>query len=120
MQTRTKGIYEFGRFQLNGPEGILLKEGRPVPLTPKGFDLLILVVENRGHLVPKEEIMSRLWPENFVEETNINRNISTLRRALSDSPNEPAYIETVPKRGFRFVAPVAEVEPDEAEMVMER
>jgi DNA-binding winged helix-turn-helix (wHTH) protein/TolB-like protein len=119
MQMRTKGIYEFGRFQLNGPEGILLKEGRPVPLTPKVFDLLILLVENRGHLVQKEDIMSRLWPENFVEETNINRNISTLRRALSDSPNEPAYIETVPKRGFRFVAPVAEVEP-EAEIVLER
>jgi DNA-binding winged helix-turn-helix (wHTH) protein/TolB-like protein/Flp pilus assembly protein TadD len=120
MQARTRRIYEFGRFRLDGDEGILLKEGRPVPLTPKVFDLLLLLVENRGHLVPKEEIMSRLWPESFVEEVNVNRNISTLRRALNDSPNDRAYIETVSKRGYRFVAAVVEVEADETELILER
>ncbi len=120
MQARTRRIYEFGRFRLDGDEGVLLKEGRPVPLTPKVFDLLLLLVESRGHLVPKEEIMSRLWPESFVEEVNVNRNISTLRRALDDSPNDPSYIETVSKRGYRFVAAVAEVEADETELILER
>ena len=120
MQARTRRIYEFDRFRLDGDEGVLLKEGRPVPLTPKVFDLLLLLVESRGHLVPKEEIMSRLWPESFVEEVNINRNISTLRRALNDSPNDPSYIETVSKRGYRFVAAVAEVEADETELILER
>ena len=120
MQAQTRRIYEFGRFRLDGDESVLLKEGRPVPLTPKVFDLLLLLIESRGHLVPKEEIMSRLWPESFVEEVNINRNISTLRRALNDSPNDPSYIETVSKRGYRFVASVAEVEADETELILER
>jgi DNA-binding winged helix-turn-helix (wHTH) protein/TolB-like protein len=120
MQVQTRRIYEFGRFRLDGNEGVLLMEGRPVPLTPKVFDLLLLLVENRGHLVPKEEIMSRLWPESFVEEVNVNRNISTLRRALNDSRNAPAYIETVSKRGYRFVASVVEVETDEPELILER
>lgn len=120
MEARTRRIYEFGRFRLEEHERVLLKEGRPVPLTPKVFDLLLLLVENRGHLVPKEEIMSRLWRESFVEEVNINRNISTLRRALDDSPNAPTYIETVSKRGYRFVAAVVEVEGDETELILER
>ena len=120
MQARTRRIYEFGRFRLDGDEGVLLKEGRPAPLTPKVFDLLLLLVESSGHLVLKEEIMSRLWPESFVEEDNVNRNISTLRRALDDSPNNPSYIETVSKRGYRFVAAVAEVETDETELILER
>lgn len=120
MQAQIKRVYEFGPFRLDPHEGVLLKDDRPVSLTPKVFDTLLLLVENRGHLVPKEEIMSRLWPESFVEEVNVNRNISTLRRALADSPADPVYIETVPKRGYRFVAPVVEVETDEAELILER
>ncbi len=120
MQAQIKRVYEFRRFRLDAQEGVLLKDDRPVPLTPKAFDLLLLLVENRGHLVLKEEIMSRLWPESFVEEVNVNRNISTLRRALADSPTDPAYIETVPKRGYRFVAPAVEVLVDGAELILER
>jgi len=120
MQARTKRIYEFGIFRLDGDEGVLLREDHRVPLTPKAFDLLLLLVENRGHVVAKEEIMSRLWPESFVEEVNINRNISMLRRALAESPNDPVYIETVPKRGYRFVAAVVELEANEGELILER
>lgn len=120
MQAQTNRIYEFGPFRLHEHEGVLLRGDRPVPLTPKVFDTLLLLVENRGHLVLKEEIMSRLWPNSFVEEVNVNRNISTLRRALSDSPNDPVYIETAPKRGYRFVASVAEVEMDETDLIFER
>src|SRR5215813_190209 len=120
MQAQFKRIYEFGQFRLDAHEGVLLKDGRPVSLTPKVFDMLVLLVENRGHLVSKEEIMSQLWPESFVEEVNVNRNISTLRRVLADSPNDPSYIETVPKRGYRFIAPVVQVEAGEAELILER
>ena len=120
MQDQTKRVYEFGQFRLDAQEGVLLKGDRPVSLTPKVFDMLLLLVENRGHLVPKEQIMSRLWPESFVEEVNVNRNISTLRRALSDSTTDPVYIETVPKRGYRFVAPVVQVEWSESELIVER
>jgi DNA-binding winged helix-turn-helix (wHTH) protein/TolB-like protein/Tfp pilus assembly protein PilF len=120
MQIQIKRVYEFGQFRLDAQEGVLLKDDRSVPLTPKAFDLLVLLVENRGHLVLKEEIMSRLWPESFVEEVNVNRNISTLRRALADSPTDPAYIETVPKRGYRFVAAAVEVPADEAGLILER
>src|SRR5690242_9408847 len=115
MQVRTRRIYEFGQFRLDGNEGILLRDDCRVPLSPKVFDLLLLLVENHGHLIAKDEIMSRLWPESFVEEININRNISTLRRALAGSPRDRAFIETVPKRGFRFVAAVVELEADEDE-----
>lgn len=120
MQARTKRIYEFGQFRLDGNESILLREDCRVALSPKVFDLLLLLVENHGHLIAKDEIMSRLWPESFVEEININRNISTLRRALAGSPNDRAYIETVPKRGYRFVAAVVEVDADEDELILER
>ena len=120
MQVQTERIYEFGPFRLDRYEGVLLKDNRPVPLTPKVFDMLLLLIEKRGHLVPKEEIMSRLWPESFVEEVNVNRNISTLRRALGESPSEPIYIETLPKRGYRFVANVVVVKADEATLILER
>ena len=120
MQAQTKRIYEFGRFRLDGQEGVLFRDDRQVPLTPKAFDMLLLLVESRGHLVLKEEIMNRLWADSFVEEVNVNRTISTLRRALADSPNNPLYIETVPKRGYRFVASVVEVERDEAELILEK
>ncbi|HXI88610.1 MAG TPA: tetratricopeptide repeat protein [Blastocatellia bacterium] len=120
MQAQTNRIYEFGPFRLHEREGVLLRDDRPVPLTPKVFDTLLLLVENRGHLVLKEEIMSRLWPNSFVEDVNVNRNISTLRRALADSPNDPVYIETAPKRGYRFVASVVEVEMDNADLILER
>jgi DNA-binding winged helix-turn-helix (wHTH) protein len=75
MQARTKRIYEFGSFRLDGDEGVLLRENRRVTVTPKVFDLLLLLVENRGHVVSKEEIMNRLWPESFVEEVNVSKHL---------------------------------------------
>src|SRR5438552_807105 len=116
VQAQAKRIYEFGPFRLHGSEGVLLRDDRAVPLTPKVFDTLLLLVENSGHLVLKEEIMTRLWPDSFVDEVNVNRNISTLRRALADSPRDPVYIETIPKRGYRFVANVVELTLNEADL----
>ena len=100
--------YEFGRFRLKTAERILLREGELVPLTPKVFDILITLVENRGHVVAKDDLMKRVWPNTFVEEGNLTQNISLLRKALGESPGGVQFIETVPRRGYRFVGDISE------------
>ena len=84
-------------------------DGRPVPLTPKTAEILLVLVENAGHLVDKDGLMKRVWPDAIVEEGNLNKNISVLRKVLGEWDGRREYIETVPKRGYRFVAPVNEV-----------
>src|SRR5687768_14993721 len=96
--------YEFGRFRLNSAERVLLRDGELVPLTPKVFDILLTLVENRGQVVAKDDLMKRVWPNTFVEEGNLTQNISLLRKALGESPGGVQFIETVPRRGYRFVA----------------
>ena len=103
-----KRIYEFGAFRLDPAERRLLRDERPVPLTPKCFDLLVILLENSGHLIGKEELIERLWPNQIVEEANLSFNISTLRKALGQGSNGEPFIETVPKKGFRFVAHLEE------------
>jgi Tol biopolymer transport system component/DNA-binding winged helix-turn-helix (wHTH) protein len=106
--TREAGSsWRFGTFQLDVSERRLLDDGQPVPLTPKVFDLLRLLVENNGHLVTKDRFLREVWPDTFVEEANLNRAISVLRKALRDGIAGQRYIETVPKLGYRFVAAVA-------------
>jgi pimeloyl-ACP methyl ester carboxylesterase/DNA-binding winged helix-turn-helix (wHTH) protein len=95
-------IYRFGSFELDPQEGRLLKRGRPVALTPKAFETLLVLVENQGHVLSREELMHRLWPDTFVEENNLSQNISLLRKALGDTD----CIETAPRRGYRFAMPV--------------
>src|SRR5215813_4211470 len=107
-------FYEFGPFRLDPKEHTLLRDGRPIPLRPKVFDILLVLIENRGHLVDKEQLMNSLWTEQFVEEGNINKNISMLRRALGEGDDGQQFIETVPKRGYRFIADVQKVNNDEA------
>jgi TolB-like protein/DNA-binding winged helix-turn-helix (wHTH) protein/Tfp pilus assembly protein PilF len=108
MVGQTKHIYEFGSFQLFPEERQLLRDNQPVPLTPKTFDLLVVLVENSGHLIEKSELLKRIWPDSFVEEANLSVNVSALRRALGEGPNEHQFVETVPRRGYRFVADVKE------------
>ena len=96
--------YEFGRFRLKVAERVLLREGELVPLTPKVFDILITLVENGGQVVAKDDLMKRVWPNTFVEEGNLTQNISLLRKALGETPGGVQFIETVPRRGYRFVA----------------
>src|SRR4030095_14327711 len=105
MGAKEAGFFEFGPFRLDTEERRLLRDGRPVPLTPKVFETLVLLVERAGRLIQKDELMQALWPDSFVEEANLTNNIWTLRTALGDSPTDK-YIETVPKRGYRFVAEV--------------
>jgi DNA-binding winged helix-turn-helix (wHTH) protein/TolB-like protein/Tfp pilus assembly protein PilF len=104
MSQQDSHSYEFGRFRLKTEERVLLREGELVPLTPKVFDILVTLVENGGQVVAKDDLMKRVWPNTFVEEGNLTQNISLLRKALGESPGGVQFIETVPRRGYRFVA----------------
>src|SRR5262245_36228096 len=106
MLKQTRQLYEFGPFRLDVDERLLMRDGRMTPLPPKVFDTLLVMVENRGRVVSKDELMQSLWPDTFVEESNLTQNISQLRRALGDGTDGVKYIETIPKRGYRFVANV--------------
>lgn len=115
LTKQPKRVYEFGPFRLDPGEQTLSRAGQPVPLPPKIFDILKLLVEDSGHLLGKDELMRAVWPDSFVEEGNLTRNISTLRTVLGEKPEGHQYIETVPKRGYRFIAEVREVnEVDES------
>src|SRR5258708_3297293 len=107
MSKETKEILEFGPFRLDCGEALLTRLGTPVPLPPKVFDLLVYLVSKAGRLVEKEELLKALWPDSFVEEANLTVNIAALRRALGSQPDGQLWIETVPKRGYRFLAIVA-------------
>ena len=104
--------FEFGVFTLNPLKRIVLREHEPVPLTPKCFDILLVLLEHRDEVVVKEELMELIWPDTAVEEGNLNRHVSTIRKVLGESPNDHRYIVTVPGRGYRFVAEVREVLED--------
>jgi DNA-binding winged helix-turn-helix (wHTH) protein/TolB-like protein/Flp pilus assembly protein TadD len=99
-------IYEFSTFRLDLVEHTLLRGDQVVALTPKAFETLALLVQNSGHLVRKDELIERVWQDTVVEEGNLNVVIHTLRKALGDDPRESKYIETIAKRGYRFVAEV--------------
>ena len=114
MSLETKALYEFGRFRLDPAERLLCCDGKGVSLTPKVFDLLLALVEKKGRMVSKEELMLRLWPDSFVEEANLTVNISSLRKVLGEGSTGQEFIETVSKRGYRFIIPVTEVRNDEA------
>ena len=99
-------IYCFGEFRLMADERILLRDGVRVAISPRLFDLLYVLVENAGRLVKKETLMNRVWEDSFVEEANLNQTISRLRKILGERRNENRFIETVPRVGYRFLAPV--------------
>lgn len=113
MAMPIRRIYEFGPFRLDIAERLLLRNDSAVPLTPKVFDTLVVLVQKTGHVVGKDELMNEVWPASFVEESNLTQNIFILRRVLADGSDGQSFIETVPKRGYRFVAPVREVAEDD-------
>jgi pimeloyl-ACP methyl ester carboxylesterase/DNA-binding winged helix-turn-helix (wHTH) protein len=110
-----KNIYRFGTFRLDVVERLLQTEGRSIPLAPKIFDTLALLVANQGHVLTRQEIMQQVWPDSFVEENNLAQNISALRKALNEN-DDCKFIQTVAKRGYRFCASV-EVIVSESETV---
>src|SRR5215467_8078243 len=112
MSPETKALYEFGRFRCDPQEHLLLCEGKPVSLSPKSFEVLVALIQSNGRLLTKDEVMQQVWPDSFVEESNLTVNISALRRALGETPGGQQYIETVPKLGYRFVVPVTACRDD--------
>jgi DNA-binding winged helix-turn-helix (wHTH) protein/TolB-like protein len=106
MALETQLLYEFDGFRLNPADHSLQCAGKPIPLTPKSFDILVTLIKRNGQLVTKDELMRKIWPDSFVEEANLSVNVSALRKALGDTPEHQQYIETVPKLGYRFTARV--------------
>ena len=109
MSTNSRRYYEFGPFRVDESERLLLRGEDVVPLTPKAFEMLLVLVQSSGHVFTKEELMKRVWPDSFVEEANLSHNVYKLREALGDGRNGERYIETMPRRGYRFVAKVTGV-----------
>ena len=99
-------VYAFGPFVLDPARHLLVRDGQPVPLTPKAFDALLILIERREQVMSKDDLLQLLWPDVVVEESNLSQQISHLRKALDDEASEPRYIVTLPKRGYRFVATV--------------
>src|SRR6478735_2612231 len=111
-------VYRFGPFELDGAEHRLLRDGIEVPLQLKAFETLCILVERAGRLLTKDELLRQLWPGTIVEENNLNKNISHLRKALGECPSGLSYIETVPRVGYRFAAQVEQVSAAGPTLVM--
>lgn len=114
QDNKSKGVkhfYEFGPFRLDLEQRLLsTPEGETVPLAPKNFETLVVLIENRGRIVSKKEMMNRLWPDRYVEESNVSQNIFMVRKILGESPGKAQYIENIPRRGYRFIGTVNEVQ----------
>ena len=119
MSRQVKHFYEFGSFRLDATQRLLLRDGTVVPLTLKAFDLLLTLVESDGQVLTKEELMRRVWPDSFVEEANLSHHIHKLREALGEREQGDKYIETLARRGYRFVSKVSEVQSEGADLVVE-
>jgi len=119
MSRQAKHFYEFGSFRLDATQRLLLREGTVVPLTLKAFDLLITLVESDGQVLTKKELMRRVWPDSFVEEANLSHHIHKLREALGERAQGDKYIETLARRGYRFVAKVSEVRDEGVELILQ-
>jgi DNA-binding winged helix-turn-helix (wHTH) protein len=118
MSERSHLEFEFGPYRVDSGDGLLWRGDQVVPLTPKAFEMLLVLVESNGQLLTKEELMKRVWADSFVEEANLSHNIYKLREALGEGPNGEKYIETVPRRGYRFVAKVTKVWDEDVERVV--
>ena len=120
MSKPASHLYEFGQFRLDTAEHLLLRNGEAIPLTPKAFETLVVLVRHSGHLVYKDELMKEVWPDTIVEENNLDKSISVLRKALGEGISDQTYIETVRRRGYRFVPSVREVREQDASLQIVR
>jgi DNA-binding winged helix-turn-helix (wHTH) protein len=118
MSGQNRQIYQFDNFRLDAAERLLLRDGQPVALPSKAFDLLVVLVENRGRLVEKETLYQRVWTDQIVEESNLTVQMSAIRKALGERKENPRYIATVSGRGYRFTGDVMNPDRD-AEVVIE-
>ncbi len=108
MSQQPGRLFEFGPFRIDTANRLLLRDGKPIALKPKVVDTLLVLIENRGRVLEKDELIQKLWPDTFVEEANLTQNIYEIRKALNSS-GEESYIETIPRRGYRFAAQVKEL-----------
>ncbi|HEX8723106.1 MAG TPA: transcriptional regulator, partial [Pyrinomonadaceae bacterium] len=108
MSSPFRHLYEFGPFRLDATERVLLRDGGTVRLTPKEFDTLLALVRGGGRVMSKEELLKEIWPDTFVGEATLAQNVFTLRRALGEAEGGAPFIETVPRRGYRFAVKVTE------------
>jgi Tol biopolymer transport system component/DNA-binding winged helix-turn-helix (wHTH) protein len=115
MSSLTGHIHRFSDFTIDIEQKVLLRGGKAISLAPKVFETLLVLVENHGRIVLKEELMKRLWPDTFVEESNLTFNIQQLRKCLGDNARTPVFIETIPRRGYRFIADVEPLWTDHSE-----
>src|SRR5580658_4111648 len=106
MNTDPKVVYEFGPFRMDPDKQVLLRDGQAIAVSPKAFETLLVLVRRGREVVSKEELMKEIWPDSFVEETNLSQHIFKLRKALGDTLEGERYIVTLPGRGYRFAVPV--------------
>src|SRR5579863_7081513 len=109
MPKESKESLEFDAYRIDPEQRLLISGDSPIPLAPKVFDTLLVLVESGGCIVEKGELLKRVWPDTFVEEGSVARNISILRKALGENPDDQRYIQTIPKRGYRLIPPVRTV-----------
>ena len=113
-----KVLYEFGPFRVDPEKQVLLREDQPVPVTPKTFETLLILVRHSREVVSKDDLMKELWPDSFVEESNLSQNIFMLRKALGETPEDRRFIVTLPGKGYRFVAEVRTITQDGADVII--
>jgi len=118
MSQEPKANWLFGPFCLDPEQRVLLRDGKPIALTSKAFEILHLLVENHGRGLSKEEMMRQVWPDSFVDESNLAQHIFHLRKVLGDTHEGRAYIETLPRHGYRFVAEVQQAPAKRAEVAV--
>ena|SRR5436853_703711 len=112
--------YEFDSFRIDGAERRLARDGQTIPLPPKIFDTLFVLVRQSGHLLTKNELMKQVWPDSFVEENNLTQNISALRKALGGNSTDGKYNETITRIGYRFAGDVREIVNEQTEIIVAR
>src|SRR5215813_3450077 len=112
-----KELYEFGPFRVDPEKEILLRAGEPIPLQPKTFQILLVLIRRNTEVVTKDDLMKAVWPDTFVEEANLSRNIFMLRKALGESPQDHRYVLTVPGRGYRLAETVRLIADQEISLI---
>ena len=117
MSQQATDLYEFGPFRIDTRNRLLFRNNEPIPLKPKVVDTLLLLIENSGRVLEKDELIQKLWPDTFVEEANLTQNIYVLRKALNSGTDSENYIETIPRRGYRFAGEVRKVAAEQAAAV---
>src|SRR5215831_7079412 len=114
---KIKQLYEFGPFRVDPEKELLLRGNETVPLTPKTFQILLLLIRHSKEVVSKDDLMKQVWPDTFVEEANLSRNIFMLRKALGESPQDHRYVLTVPGRGYRLAETVRLIADQEISLI---